>query len=436
MPIISHTAARTVILSAAWVLASTWAGELRGQGEGADSPEKPAEKAAASTADPSIPVGELPLVLAPLTKDELAVEADAWRDIVRAKVKEVSDAELAARGGEGGDAAGGRSALNRLREEQSALIDRFSTVISAFEAKGGDGTELRAYAKAVSGVRLDITDASATWDAVTGWLTSREGGVKWLLGLLRVLAILLVFWIIAGLVKRAVKKAAAVNDTFPELLEQFFIKISFRMVMLIGLLVALSSVGFNVGALLALIGGASFIIGFALQDTLGNFASGLMLLIYRPFDVGDVVEVGGVSGKIDQVSLVSTTIRTFDNKMVLVPNKKVWGEVITNASASKRRRVDMVFGIGYEDDAEKAKGILERLVAGHDKVLEDPEPVVQLHELADSSVNFICRPWVATPDYWDVHWDITRQVKEEFDAAGISIPYPQQDVHLHQVGGA
>ena len=164
-------------------------------------------------------------------------------------------------------------------------------------------------------------------------------------------------------------------------------------------------VGVNVGALLAVIGGASFIIGFALQDTLGNFASGVMLLIYRPFDVGDVVEVGGVNGKIDSVSLVSTTIRTFDNKVVLVPNRNVWGQVITNASASDTRRVDMIFGIGYEDDADKARSILERIVSRHELVLEDPEPVIQLHELADSSVNFICRPWVNTDDYWQVHWD-------------------------------
>jgi small conductance mechanosensitive channel len=173
-------------------------------------------------------------------------------------------------------------------------------------------------------------------------------------------------------------------------------------------------------------------VGFALQDTLGNFAAGLMLLIYRPFDVSDVVDVGGVSGKVDKVSLVSTTIRTFDNKVVLVPNKRVWGEVITNSSASGRRRVDMVFGIGYDDDTEKARTLLERIVNEHELVLKDPEPAIQLHELADSSVNFICRPWTKTADYWTVYWDVTKQVKTEFDANNISIPYPQQDVHIHQ----
>lgn len=392
--------------------------------------------AVVSTADVTVATDRLGLILEPLTKDELAIEAGAWRDIVKAKVQEISDAELASSEKKGADASKKRANLMKLREEKAVLMSRFAAVLSAYELKGGDAAELRAYAKAVTFIRVDINDAGAAWDAVTGWLTSKEGGIKVLFLLVRFLAVMFVFWILARFVRRMVKKAAAVNQSFSDLLEQFLIKMSFRAVLALGLLVALSAVGFNVGALLAVIGGASFIIGFALQDTLGNFASGLMLLIYRPFDVGDVVEVGGVSGKIDQVSLVSTTIRTFDNKVVLVPNKKVWGEVITNASASARRRVDMVFGIGYDDDVAKAKSILEGIVGANDKVLADPEPVVQMHELADSSVNFICRPWVATADYWDVHWEVTRKVKEEFDAAGISIPYPQQDVHLHQVGGA
>jgi small conductance mechanosensitive channel len=391
---------------------------------------------AVSTADVTLATDRLSLVLEPLTKDELAIEAGAWRDIVKAKVQAISDAELASPKKTGTDATAARTSLMKLREEKAVLMNRFGTVLSAYELKGGDAAELRAYAKAVSFIRVDINDAGAAWDAVTGWLISKEGGIKVLFMLIRFLAVMFVFWILARIVRRMVKKAAAVNKTFSDLLEQFLIKMSFRAVLAIGLLVALSSVGFNVGALLAVIGGASFIIGFALQDTLGNFASGIMLLIYRPFDVGDVVEVGGVSGKIDQVSLVSTTIRTFDNKVVLVPNKKVWGEVITNASASARRRVDMVFGIGYDDDEVKAKSILEKIVEANDKVLANPEPVVQMHELADSSVNFICRPWVATADYWDVHWEVTSKVKEEFDAAGISIPYPQQDLHIHQVGGA
>jgi small conductance mechanosensitive channel len=369
----------------------------------------------------------LKLLLQPLTKDELALEAKAWLDIVKAKVTHISQLTIEA-------GAGSSKKLVQLREGKAAVITRFKMVIAELETKGGDVTEFLAYVNAVAGPQVDVTDAGASWDAFTGWLSAKEGGIKWGIQALKFLGIIFIFWIIARFVRRVVGRAAELSDRFSELLEQFVVTMSFRAVMCIGLLVALGTVGVNVGALLAVIGGASFIIGFALQDTLGNFASGVMLLIYRPFDVGDSVEVGGVTGKIDSVSLVSTTIRTFDNKVVLVPNRNVWGQVITNASASDTRRVDMIFGIGYEDDTDKAKAILERIVSRHELVLEEPEPVIQLHELADSSVNFICRPWVNTGDYWQVHWDVIQQVKAEFDREGISIPYPQQDVHIHQAG--
>ncbi len=366
----------------------------------------------------------LSLLLQPLTKDELMSEARAWQDIVKAKVTQISTLTIK---------AGSTPELKKLREEKASALTRFQLVIAELESKGGDVAEFVDYANAVSGAQVDVTDAGATWEAFTGWLVAKDGGVKWGLQILKFLGIVFIFWIIARFVRRVVARATELSDRFSELLEQFMVTISFRAVMCIGLLVALGTVGVNVGALLAVIGGASFIIGFALQDTLGNFASGVMLLIYRPFDVGDSVEVGGVNGKIDRVSLVSTTIRTFDNKVVLVPNRNVWGQVITNASASDTRRVDMIFGIGYDDDADKAREILGRIVSNHELVLEEPEPVIQLHELADSSVNFICRPWVNTGDYWQVHWDVIQKVKAEFDREGISIPYPQQDIHIHQV---
>ena len=201
--------------------------------------------------------------------------------------------------------------------------------------------------------------------------------------------------------------------------------------MLIGLIVALTALEINIGPLLAAVGAAGFVVGFALQDTLSNFASGMLILAYRPFDVGDVIEAAGVSGIVDSVTLFSTHVRTFDNKVMIVPNNDIWGNTITNATASDTRRVDLIFGIGYEDDVDEAKRILEAVVKQHELVLDDPAPVVQLHELADSSVNFICRPWTKTGDYWTVYWDITRAVKEQFDRSGISIPFPQRDIHVY-----
>ena len=156
------------------------------------------------------------------------------------------------------------------------------------------------------------------------------------------------------------------------------------------------------------------------------------MLIYRPFDVSDWVNVAGVLGKVESMNLLSTQLRTPDNQLIIVPNNSVWGDVITNITGITERRVDMVFGIGYGDDIDKAQRILEDIVNSHERVLKEPEAVVKLHELGDSSVNFVCRPWVKPEDYWDVYWDITREVKRRFDAEGVSIPFPQRDVHIYQ----
>jgi len=186
---------------------------------------------------------------------------------------------------------------------------------------------------------------------------------------------------------------------------------------------------------LALIGAAGLVVGLALQGTLSNFASGMLILIYRPFDEGDIIEIDGVNGTVHSMTLLSTSIRTFDNQHLVVPNNNIWGTTIVNVTGSRTRRVDLVFGIGYGDDMAQAEKIMLEVVTRHELVLEQPAPVVKVNELADSSVNFVCRPWVKTENYLDVYWDITRQVKEEFDKQGVSIPFPQRDVHVHQTAG-
>ena len=216
-----------------------------------------------------------------------------------------------------------------------------------------------------------------------------------------------------------------------ELLKDIFVSTSGGLVMIVGILLALSQLGISIAPMLAGLGVAGFVIGFALQDTLGNFAAGAMILIYRPYDVNDFVEVTGASGLVNKMNLVSTTITTFDNQTLVVPNSKIWGDVIKNVTAQKVRRVDLEFGIGYGDDIEKAERVLADVVSSHELVLKKPETNIRLHTLGDSSVNFVVRPWVKTSDYWDVYWDITRGVKLRFDREGISIPFPQQDVHFY-----
>jgi small conductance mechanosensitive channel len=232
---------------------------------------------------------------------------------------------------------------------------------------------------------------------------------------------------LANLLGKAVKKAVVKMQSASELLKDFIVNITRKTVLLIGFVVALSMLEINIGPLLAAIG------GFALQGTLSNFAAGIMILVYRPYDVGDFVDIGGTFGTVDAMTIVSTTLIKPDNQKVIVPNNMIWGDIITNVTGTDKRRVDMVFGIGYSDDIAKAQKILEEILANHEAILKDPEPVIRVHELSDSSVNFVVRPWVATENYWEVYWDITRSVKERFDAEGVSIPFPQRDVHLHQV---
>jgi small conductance mechanosensitive channel len=214
------------------------------------------------------------------------------------------------------------------------------------------------------------------------------------------------------------------------LLKRMIVSTAKNLTMFIGILFALSQLGISLGPLLAGLGIAGFIIGFALQDSLSNFASGMMILIYRPFDVGDYVEAGGVMGKVDRMSLVNTTFKTLDNQVFVVPNNMIWQTVIKNLTAQRTRRVDLTFGISYGDDIDKAKSILQDVVDNYEGILKTPEPNIRVGGLGDSSVDLICRPWVRTDIYWDTYWDLTEIVKKRFDEEGITIPFPQRDVHM------
>lgn len=232
------------------------------------------------------------------------------------------------------------------------------------------------------------------------------------------------------LVRRSVR-VFRIQNGFQRIDARIFVSIASKAVVFIGLLIALSQIGIELAPLLTGFGVAGVIIGFALQDTLSNFASGLMILIYRPYDVGDMVKVAGVQGTVKDMSLVSTTIQTIDNQRLVIPNNKIWGDVINNITAERVRRVDMVFGIGYSDDIDKAKGVLNDIILAHPLVLKTPEHMIKLHTLNTSSVDFVVRPWVKTEDYWDVYWDVTETVKKRFDEEGITIPFPQRDVHIY-----
>ncbi|MGD9331048.1 MAG: mechanosensitive ion channel, partial [Desulfobacterales bacterium] len=198
------------------------------------------------------------------------------------------------------------------------------------------------------------------------------------------------------------------------------------------ILAALSQIGIQTTSFIAVIGAAGLAVGLALQGSLANFAAGFLLIMFRPFKVGDFIEGAGVMGTVESLQIFTTQLRTPDNKKIIIPNASLTGDNIVNWSATGTRRVDMVFGIGYDDDIDRAKQVINEIIAADERILKDPKPQVAVSELADSSVNFVARPWVKTGDYWSVFFDTTEAVKKRFDAEGISIPYPQSDVHVYQ----
>jgi small conductance mechanosensitive channel len=319
------------------------------------------------------------------------------------------------------------------------LADGLQAVLGMMDGLEMDTTEYQELLLLATGqVTSDVFEVSVFTNLLVGWGQTLwdvviESGPGLFFNILLFALIVFIFYKLANLAQMLVEKAIDSAEVELSLLLRRMVRLLVRnMILFLGVLIALAQVGISLGPLLAGLGVAGFIIGFALQDTLSNFAAGMLILIYRPFDVDDFVEVGGVSGMVNHMSLVNTTILTFDNQTLVVPNSKIWGDVIKNVTAQTIRRVDMVFGISYTDDIPKTERILQEILDSQEAVLDDPEPIVRVHELGDSSVNFIVRPWVETGDYFETYWAITRAVKMRFDEEGISIPFPQTDVHLYK----
>ena len=261
----------------------------------------------------------------------------------------------------------------------------------------------------------------------------KTNAIDWAINLGIAILIFIVGRIVVSMVTGGLKKVMG-RAKMDNILIEFLGSIASGVLMLFVVIAAIKQLGVDTSSMVALIGAAGLAVGFAMQDSLSNFASGVMLIMFRPFKDGDFVEAGGVTGVVEKINIFTTTMRTGDNREIIVPNGAIFGGTITNYSARDTRRVDMVFGIGYDDDLLKAKGLLERLVSEDDRILADPAPAVAMNALNDSSVDFKVRPWVKSADYWDVMSDFTEKVKLTFDAEGISIPYPQMDVHVHKEG--
>jgi small conductance mechanosensitive channel len=238
--------------------------------------------------------------------------------------------------------------------------------------------------------------------------------------------------LVAGWARRLTRKGLERGDVDATLVP-FLAKLVYWAVMAVVVIAALNRLGVATTSVVAIFGAAGIAVGLALKDTLANFASGVMLLVFRPFDVGDWVEAGGAAGTIKEIGIFATTFTSGDNIKISVPNSQVYSSKISNYHGNDTRRVDLVMGIGYDDNIQTAVETIRRIVTSHELVLADPEPVIAVSNLGDSSVDLVVRPWVNAPDYWSVRFDLTRSLKEGLEAAGCSIPYPQRDVHMYQV---
>ena len=331
-----------------------------------------------------------------------------------------------------------KKVIARRESEHSASVERLQDIAGMMESMQMEVGLFHALLLSHTGeLTAEIVKGGGLPALIDDWLSSISDWVKqsasvWLFDLVFFLLILLLFQQISKLVAKLLRSSLERPSlNISVLVKNMLVSMAAGGIILVGLLIALSQIGISLGPMLAGLGLAGFAIGFALQDTLGNFASGFMILLYRPYDVGDLIEVAGGMGTVRKMNVVSTTITTIDNQTLVIPNSKIWGDVIKNVTAQRVRRVDLVFSIGYSDDIELAERVLEDIISSHDKVLKSPEYMVKLHKLNDSSVDFVVRPWTRTEDYWDVYWDVTRAVKMRFDAENISIPFPQRDVHVY-----
>jgi len=251
---------------------------------------------------------------------------------------------------------------------------------------------------------------------------------------LQLLSALLIFLVgrwLARAITGVVRKAFARTD-MEDTLERFLCNMIYAVLLAVVIIAAVGQLGVETTSLLAVFGAAGLAIGLALQGSLSNFAAGVLIVAFRPYKVGDFVEAAGQSGSVLEVQIFTTVLKTADNKKVIVPNSQIMNGTITNYSALGTRRVDMVFGCGYSDDIDTAYKVLQSIIDNDSRILQDPAPSIALNALADSSVNFNVRPWVNSADYGAVYNDITEQVKRQFDAAGLNIPFPQRDLHVYQ----
>ena len=275
----------------------------------------------------------------------------------------------------------------------------------------------------------NLPDLGFDWAALIDIL--KTTGIDLAINVVTALAIFIIGRWVASIVTKAVRTLMQKKEV-DKTLETFVTNLVRMVLMVFVIIAAIGAVGIQTTSIIAVLGAAGLAVGLALQGSLSNFAAGVLIVLFRPYKVGDWVEAAGVSGSVVSVQILTTILKTGDNKQVIVPNSQIMGSIITNYSANDTRRVDMVIGVSYDDDLDKVRQTIEDIIAADDRILDDPACQIAVSALADSSVNFVVRPWVKTEDYWAVMFGLTETIKKRFDEEGISFPFPQQDVHLYE----
>jgi len=275
----------------------------------------------------------------------------------------------------------------------------------------------------------EIKLPGADFDWAGLWLQVKTLGVDFAINIIIAIAIFFVGRMIARAIAKGLRTLMQ-SQQVDKILESFVGNLVYWMLMTFVIIAAIGRLGIQTTSLIAIMAAGGLAVGLSLQGSLANFAAGVLIVMFRPYRVGDFVEAAGISGTVLDVQILTTILKTGDNKQIVVPNGQIMGSIITNYSANEMRRIDMIFGVSYDDDIDKVRSTIEDLVAAEDRIIDDPPCLIAVSELADSSVNFVVRPWVKTSDYWGVKFEFTEAVKKRFDKEGISFPYPQQDIHI------
>ncbi|NET68185.1 MAG: mechanosensitive ion channel [Moorea sp. SIO1G6] len=322
--------------------------------------------------------------------------------------------------------------LTKLRDERAGLSERFEVVLEELETKGGDVELYKKYVNAISGIKVDVTDTQGTWITIVGWLQSKEGGQRWANNIGKCLGIIAGFSILSVILSTVLEKSLGMFPNISVMLGQFLVTLTRQGLFVVGILVGITALEVSIGPLIAMIGAAGFVVAFAFQSTLGNLANGLMILLYKPFDVGDTIEVAGVKGKVQDVNLICTTIKTSQNKIIIVPNNSVWGNVIENETISPVRAIFITVRISYANSITQAIQVLQDIANSHPLVLKDPGPWIDTGELAEYAVNIWFMVYTKREDYWTAYCDLRQIIKERFEEEGIVIPLPRQELYISE----